>query len=96
MNTVNSKSDIKEGLKSGKRVFYTTNKKLLYGSALVAKFKSSSSLPVVGSTVSLTGGEIVIITLAILTTAIALYAIYMGYDVEVDLPNGKIKCRKIR
>lgn len=95
MNTVNSKSDIKEGLKSCKRVFYTTNKKLLYGSALVAKYKSSSSLPEVGSTVGLTGGEIVV-TIAVLATAIALYAIYMGYDVEVDLPNGKIKCRKIR
>lgn len=93
MNTVNSKSDIKEGLKSGKRVFYTTNKKLLYGSALVAKFKSSSSLPEVGSTVGLTGGEIVV-TIAVLATAIALYAIYMGYDVDVDLRKGKIKCTK--
>ena len=96
MNTVNSLFDIRKGLKSRKRVFYTTNKKLLYGSALVAKYKSSSSLPEEGTTVSLTGGETVVITIAILTFVTALYAIYMGYDVDVDLSKGKIKCTKKR
>ena len=96
MTIVNSKSDIKEALKRGETEFYTSNKTLLYASVLVAKCKSFSVLKsfIPGMNFVISEGTIIVITLAVLATAIALFAIYSGYDVDVDYKRGKIKCRR--
>ena len=43
----------------------------------------------------ISGGTIVV-TMMVLATAIALYAIYKDYDIEVDLKRGTIKATKKR
>ncbi|MCQ2194248.1 MAG: hypothetical protein MJZ28_04775 [Paludibacteraceae bacterium] len=97
MINVNSKADIKEALNRGEREFYTSNKTLLYACALVSKVKSFSFLTLglkANMSVALAETTVIVITIAVLTTAVALYAIFKDYDIEVDIPNGRIKCRK--
>ena len=94
MTEVKSRSELKAALQRGETEFHTTNKNLLYGSALVAKFKNKSLLPPLGQGVILESGTVIVITTMILATAIALYAIYKNYDVEVDLPHGRIIVKK--
>lgn len=105
MTEVTSKSELKAALQRGETEFHTTNKNLLYGSALVAKFKKKAPSQShferelarlrVGVIVEEIGAAIVI-TAMVLATAIALYAIYKDFDVEVDIPNGKIKTKRQR
>lgn len=106
MTEVKSKSELIAALARGETEFYTTNENLLYGSALVAKFKKSPlqkslesfkrSLHNDYEDISVEIGATIVITAMVLATAIALYAIFKDYDVEVDLPNGIIKATKQR
>ncbi len=94
MITVNSKSDIKEALQRGETEFYTTNKDLLNASALVGQCNTNLSSLNEGTQFALSDKTIIIITMLVLSTAISLYALYMGYNVDVDLKNGTIKLAK--
>ncbi len=95
MTEVKNRTELKAALKRGETEFHTTNKNLLYGSVLVSKFKNKSKLPPAGTKGIVIDGPIVIaMTIILLTTTIALYAIYNGYEIEVDIPNGKIKATK--
>lgn len=97
MTTVNSKSEIKEAIKRGETEFYTSNKTLLYASKLIEECKSFSLLSQLKPQpcyLLASSGTVITITVAILTTTISLYAIYKGYDVEVDLRTGRIKVQK--
>ena len=108
MTEVKSNSELKAALERGETEFHTTNKNLLYASALVSKFKSKldresnasksvfeSIFPPEGAVMEISGGTIVV-TMMVLATAIALYAIYKDYDIEVDLKRGTIKATKKR
>lgn len=106
MTEVTSKSELKAALERGETEFHTTNENLLYGSALVAKFKKKTPSQYAAESfekeirklkyglVVEVGTATIVITAMVLVTAIALYAIYKGFDVDVDVPNGKIKARK--
>jgi hypothetical protein len=97
MTEVKSKSELKAALERGETEFHTTNKNLLYACALVSKFKDKSSLPEAGSQdIVIDGGTIIAITIAVLTTAVALYAIFKDYDIEVDIKKGRIIAKRNR
>ena len=95
MTEVKNRTELKAALKRGETEFHTTNKNLLYGSALVSKFKNKSELPPAGTQGIVIDTTVVIaMTIILVTTTIALYAIYKNYDIEVDIPNGRIKATK--
>ena len=107
MTEVTSKSELKAALERGETEFHTTNRNLLYGSALVAKFKKKASslssfermlqdLKTKNKNLSVEIGAIIVITPMVLVTAVALYAIFKDYDVEADIPNGTFKAKKHR
>lgn len=91
MTEVKNRTELKAALKRGETEFHTTNKNLLYGSALVSKFKNKSELPLAGTKgIVIDGTFVIAMTIILLTTTIALYAIYKGRIVVVDIPKGKI------
>ena len=94
MTEVNNRTELKAALKRGETEFHTTNKNLLYGSALVSKFKNKSDLPPAGAKGIVIDTSVIVMTIVLFTTAIALYAIYKNYDIEVDIPNGRIKASR--
>ena len=94
MTEVKNRTELKAALKRGETEFHTTNKNLLYGSALVSKFKNKSELPPAGTQGIVIDTSVIVMTIILATTTIALYAIYKGLVIEVDIPNGKITAKK--
>lgn len=97
MTEVKNRSELKEALKRGETTFHTTNKTLLYAAALVSKFKDKSAFMSMVATydeIAIGSATTVVITIAVLTTTIALYAIFKGYNIKVDLRTGTITAEK--
>lgn len=94
MTEVNSVEELKAAWEKGEREFHTTNKTLLYAAALIAKFKSPSNFPSEGTDCNWSPEHVIQITALVILAAIALYAISKDYNIEADIPNGKIKATK--
>lgn len=97
MTEVNNRSELKSALKRGETTFHTTNKTLLYAAALVSKFKEKSAFLSMAATqdvIVIDDATAIAITIAVMTTAIALFALFLGYDIKVNLKTGTITATK--